>query len=194
MYGDEENLRQLISFLLYVEDSGTMDSWHDEMRAGGAFYSTGVKGAVGLMFPEADVGIIYSVYAEFARRRQWLTLDRELTTDEYGAMVDEVAAWSGDRSWQDILATFGQPSVLFGGTNPRYGKTLGYATGRAGDPMICFHLWNGSEPGQPETWPVYDDPILLAVRRGNAPFEKCLSFTPEGTRRRPPLPEWYVDG
>jgi hypothetical protein len=194
VYGDELHLRLLISHLLYVEDNGTMAAWQDELQAGGAFYSTGVKGAVELFFPEADLGIIYSVYAEFARQRHWLTLDRELTTDEYESMAGQIADWcTEDTNWQDVLTAFGQPSVLFGGTNPRFGKTLGYATAQASDPMIAFQLWNGSDPERPETCPAYDDPVLLAVRRGNTPFADCLTFTPEGTKRRPPLPDWFLD-
>jgi hypothetical protein len=191
MYGDEATLRQLLIFLLFVEDNGTIDAWQEELRAGGAFYSTGVSGAVSLMFPDADLDIVYSVYADFARQRQWLALDRELTAGEYGTMADQLADWcADDRHWQDVLATFGPPSILIGGINERYGKTLGYATARADDPMISFHLWNRTGPEPAKRWPAYDDPILLAVRRGNTPFEKCLTFTPEGTRRRPPRPDW----
>jgi hypothetical protein len=54
--------------------------------------------------------------------------------------------------------------------------------------MISFHLWNGSEPDEPETWPVFEEPILLAARCGNTPFEEYLASTPEGAPRRPIAP------
>jgi hypothetical protein len=192
MYGDESALRLIIRHLTYVEGSDDLGEWQEAMRAGGASYSTGVTGAVGLMLPDRPMDVVTSVYAEFARLHQWLELDRELTIEEYGAMRDQLADWCAeDRRLQDVRAAFGPPSVLFGGQNPKYSKTLGYATERPSDPMISFHLWNGSQPDDPETAPEYEEPVLLAARCGNTPFEKCLVYTPEGARRRPALPDWY---
>jgi hypothetical protein len=77
-----------------------------------------------------------------------------------------------------------RPSIHFGGTNPLYGKTLSYTSGSPTDPMISFHLWNGTEPDAEPIWPpLYSEPVLLAT--GNQTFETSLAFTPEGVRRRP---------
>ncbi|MFD9902753.1 hypothetical protein [Streptomyces sp. NPDC059063] len=54
-----------------------------------------------------------------------------------------------------------------------------------GEPMVFFHLWNGSTPGPESAWPEREEPVLLAVRLGNAPFDEAFTFTPEGQRRRP---------
>jgi len=37
-----------------------------------------------------------------------------------------------------------------------------HATARNADPVVWFYLWNGSNPGEPDSWPVYDE---LAARR-----------------------------
>lgn len=49
-----------------------------------------------------------------------------------------------------------------GGSNPRYSKTLADGTARPDDPLIFFHLWNGTEPGITTSWPRAG----LAVDRG----------------------------
>ncbi|WP_240930035.1 hypothetical protein [Streptomyces coryli] len=106
-----------------------------------------------------------SAYAEFARRCGWLRPDRVL-----GA--------------QDVTAEFGAPSVLFGGSNPLYGKTLGYLSEDPEQPIVFFHLWNGA--AEPGGWPPeHEQPLLLAVRFGEGPFRRSFTFTPEGERRRP---------
>ncbi|SDL30025.1 hypothetical protein SAMN05421806_1266 [Streptomyces indicus] len=127
-----------------------------------------------------------SVYAEFALRRGWLRPDRVLADDEYEALKGRVRQWAGeDRTWADVTAEFGSPCVLFGGTNPRYGKTLGYLSEDLEQPMVVFHLWNGSAPGA-EPWPPeHEQPLLLAVRYGEGPFRQTFTFTPEGLRRKP---------
>jgi hypothetical protein len=55
------------------------------------------------------------------------------------------------------------PSVLCGGTNPLYGKTLGYLTEAPEEPMVFFHLWNGT---------------AAARRPDDARYEQDLSDTP----------------
>ncbi|MGN9840193.1 hypothetical protein ACTMTI_18915 [Nonomuraea sp. H19] len=81
---------------------------------------------------------------------------------------------------------FGPPSLLLGGTNPFYGKTLAYLTEQATEPIIFLHLWNGSPDETETTWhPIYDEPVLLAVRFGSGAFKNTFIFTPEGSRRRP---------
>ncbi len=53
------------------------------------------------------------------------------------------------------------------------------------EPMVFFHLWNGSTTAAKSTWHELDEPILLAVRFADTPFDEALTFTPEGQRRRP---------
>ncbi|MGV9776739.1 hypothetical protein ACWDS7_32515, partial [Streptosporangium sp. NPDC003464] len=65
-------------------------------------------------------------------------------------------------------------------------KTLAYTTERVTDLMICFHLWNGTDPGTRSSWsPAHNEPILLAVRCGRGPFKDTFTFTPQGSMRRP---------
>ncbi|MFG3055399.1 hypothetical protein ACGFZP_31250 [Kitasatospora sp. NPDC048239] len=81
-----------------------------------------------------------SVYAEFAYRQGWLKLDRALSSEEYATMLAEIDTWAArHRTWPGVISAFGTPSVLFGSTNPYYGKTLGYATADRSAPMLFFH-------------------------------------------------------
>ncbi|MFI6165923.1 hypothetical protein ACIBCN_03970 [Nocardia sp. NPDC051052] len=188
MYGGEPALWTLFDHLFFLEeaDNGIADL-HESWRARNAFTPTGVKGALQRHLPDDLCSALPSMYAEAARQRGWLRLDRALTTDEHTALRASIEAFvTENRTWHDVLDTFGPPSVLFGGTNPRYEKTLAYATEDKSDPMVFFHLWNGSDPGT-KTWPPkYNEPILFAVRYGMVPFAASFCFTPEGTRRRPP--------
>ncbi|MEU6802228.1 hypothetical protein [Streptomyces neyagawaensis] len=83
-----------------------------------------------------------------------------------------------------MTAEFGAPSVLFGGTNPLYGKTLGYLSEDPGQPMVVFHLWNGAAAGTDSWPPEHEQPLLLAVRFGGGPFRRSVTFIPEGERRK----------
>ncbi|MEU9186131.1 hypothetical protein AB0D14_16590 [Streptomyces sp. NPDC048484] len=133
-----------------------------------------------------DEGATASVYAEFAHRRGWLAPDRVLTPDEYRTLRDRARSWAGeDRVWADVTAEFGPPSMLIGGTNPYYGKTLGYLGEGIEEPIVFFHLWNGSAPDAEASWPELKEPLLLGLRFGNGPFRESFTFTPEGQRRRP---------
>ena len=116
--------------------------------------------------------------------------DRVLTREEYEALTGRVRLWAGeDRTWADVAEEFGAASVLFGGSNPRYGKTLGHLGEDPKQPMVSFHLWNGSEAGN-ESWSrAYEQPVLLAVRFGEGPLRRSLTFTPAGERRKPPTAE-----
>ncbi|WP_236710778.1 hypothetical protein [Streptomyces sp. 150FB] len=92
---------------------------------------------------------------------------------------------SEDRVWADVVDEFGAPSLLFGGTNPLYGKTLAYLGEEPEQPMVAFHLWNGSTPGTGSSWPPeHEEPLLLAVRSEGGDFRQSFAFTPEGERRR----------
>ena len=191
MYGKEGALRMLVDHLLFVEQQP--EAWPEQQKAWeecGAWSSTGVAGAFREIVPgRSDEYGIPAVYAEFAQRRGWLRPDRVLGAEEYRALQGRVRSWvSEDRVWADVVDEFGAPSMLFGGTNPLYGKTLGYLSDDPDQPMVSFHLWNGSAPDAESSWPPeYEEPVLLAVRSGSGAFRRTFTFTPEGERRRTEL-------
>ncbi|MGW0630331.1 hypothetical protein [Streptomyces sp. NPDC002758] len=188
MYGGELTLRILLDHLLFVERQPEafgqqQQAWQDS----GAWSAIGVTGAFRDLIPGRNYESgMASVYAEFAQRRGWLKPDRVLAADAYEALKSHVRRWAGeDRTWADVTAEFGAPSVLFGGNNPLYGKTLGYLSEDPKQLMVAFHLWNGSAPGA-ESWPPeHEQPLLLAVRFGEGLFRRSFTFTPEGERRKP---------
>ncbi|MFE0629443.1 hypothetical protein ACFW3D_21095 [Streptomyces sp. NPDC058864] len=190
MYGGETALRIMIDHLLFVERRP--EAWAQEQRdweERGFGTSTGIAGALRDLFPtQVDGEVIASVYAEFAHRRGWLQPDHVLTGEAYGALTGRVRQWAAvDRTWADVTAEFGAPSVLFGGNNPLYGKTLAYLTDDPQQPMVAFHLWNGSAAGAASWSPEHEQPLLLAVRFGVGSFGASLTFTPEGERRKPEI-------
>ncbi|OPC76723.1 hypothetical protein B4N89_45390 [Embleya scabrispora] len=189
MYGDEVALRLVVDHLLFAQ--GRPDAWIGQQRhweERGAWTSRGIAGAFSDLLPRnCRSDSVASVYAEFAHRRGWLHPDRVLTTDEYDVLRGTARRWaSRDRVWADVVTEFGTPSVLFGGTNPLYGKALGYVSADPGEPPVVFHLWNGSAPGTASSWPPdHTEPLLLAVRCDDAPFRESFTFTPTGRRLRP---------
>jgi hypothetical protein len=186
MYGGETAIRLVVDHLEYAEhrDGAGLRRLLEER---GAWTPRGVTGAFAQVIPgDYDSGIA-SVYAEYTQAQGWLKIDRALTAAEYSALATEHRRWTAqDRSLTDVLETFGPPSILFGGTNPLYGKTLSYTSGAPTDPVISFHLWNGTEPDAESSWPpLYNEPVLLVARSSTQTFETSLAFTPEGTLRRP---------
>jgi hypothetical protein len=188
MYGDvEDGLRLAMNHLLFLERRP--HAWGDqrgEWSRQGVCTPTGVRGALRPLLPSNAGYGVASIYAEFARRQGWLATDRLLEDETYTAMRQVLPQWVGqDRVWGDVTEAFGPPSVLFGGSNPHYGKTLGYAAADAAKPMVSFHLWNGTAPGQEPSWPpLHAEPVLLAVRCGDGPFGETFAFTPYGQRFR----------
>ncbi|TXR99802.1 hypothetical protein EAO73_28235 [Streptomyces sp. col6] len=187
-FGGEVALHLLITNLLFVErrpDAYTpqRQAWIDNKT----FRATGVTGAYRELIPGHSYNDgMASVYAEFAQQCGWLESDRLLTTAEYETLTGSVRQWAEkDRTWPDVTATFGPPSVLLGGDNPLYGKTLGYLSEDMEQPMVLFHLWNGSAPGTNSWPPDHEQPLLLAVRFGEGLFPDTFTFTPEGERKRP---------
>ncbi|MER5597023.1 hypothetical protein [Streptomyces sp. NPDC002265] len=182
-------LRMVMDHLLFVEcHPKALAEQQRVWEERGAWTSTGVAGVFRNLIPERyyEYGIA-SVYAEFAHSRGWLKPDRVLDHDEYASLQGAVRQWAEqDRVWTDVVNEFGTPSILFGGRNPYFGKTLGYLTENPEEPMVSFHLWNGSAPGAEPSWPPeHEEPLLLAVRFGTGPFRQTLTFTPEGRQRRP---------
>ncbi|MEU5339525.1 hypothetical protein AB0H18_01520 [Streptomyces sp. NPDC020766] len=187
-FGREVSLNVMITDLLFVERRSEAfapqrQAWIDS----GTFLATGVIGAYRELIPGRDYyDGMASVYAEFAQRCGRLESDRLLTPAEYEALKGSVRSWvEKDRTWPDVTAAFGPPSVLLGGDNPLYGKTLGYLSEDTERPMVVFHLWNGSAPGVDSWPPEHEQPLLLAVRFGDGPFRETFTFTPEGGRKRP---------
>ncbi|MEV4417979.1 hypothetical protein [Catellatospora sp. NPDC049609] len=186
MYGGEVALRLFTHTMAFVD--GVLDAWLQEerdLKSRGAFNSLGVRGAFAQLLPgHNDDGAVSSVYAEFAWRQSWLIVDRTLTDVDYCRLRDSAAGWcTRDRSFAEVVDEFGPPSVLFGGSNRRYPKTLAYApTDRAQD-LVSLHFtssydWDTSL-AQPE--PAL---MLLAVRHGRGRFDATFTFTPAGIAYR----------
>ncbi|MFI5714682.1 hypothetical protein [Nocardia sp. NPDC051750] len=188
MFGGEPALWTTFEHLYHLEgdDNGRADLWQSwEERK--EFRSTGLKGALAQLLPDKIVSdAVASMYAEAARSRGWLELDRTLTPGELGELNESIESFAADdHVWSEVVAAFGEPSVLIGGSNRYYGKTLAYATADAADPMVFFHLWNGTEPGTQHTWPPARlEPILLAIRYGAGMWPDAFVFTPQGNSLR----------
>jgi hypothetical protein len=187
MYGGEMALRLYLDAVAFADD--VEQAWHQELRdlqSRQMSFSTGVHGAFQDLWGDAHEGAVASVYAEIAHRHAWLRLDRALTTTEYDDVCHTSSTWCReDRFLSDIVTAFGPPSVLFGGSNPNYPKTLAYAAGRREDPLLCFHLWNGLAPSPSQSpTPVHTEPVLWAFRAGGDLFIDGFTFTPEGSTRR----------
>lgn len=193
MYGEvEASMWMVMDHLLFLERRPEV--WEEQKRVWsqqGAWTPTGVKGAFRLLLPHDHRYSVATVYAEFAWRQGWLKPDRVLDAEVYASMRDVAHQWGlRDRVWSDVPAAFGPPSVLIGGTNPFYGKTLGYVTDDPAELMLSFHLWNGTDPGTEASWPpAHEEPLLLALRCGDGNFADGFTFTPQGQRRRPKAAE-----
>lgn len=183
MYGGELGLGYMLERVVYVTETGDRRTFTKAFEDVGAWSSIGVVGSVHELLPGAGVDVTASVYADYVHRQGWLVFDRVLAEEEYselrGRLVEYCAA---DHVEAEVLEQFGQPSVRIGGTNPRCESVLGYST--SDGPIVWFYLWNGSDPGEPDRLPLYDEPVLLAARSG-MPFGESFVFTPEGERRRP---------
>jgi hypothetical protein len=182
MYGNGEFAAQMLVDLLLVAErrpellSEQQRRWNEQ----GAWTPLGVTGAFHPELPAPHDIPAMSVYVEFARRLGWLRTDRLFDDEVYGGLRRGLAEWTAqDRSWPDVRAAFGQPSLLLGGRNPADPKALCYVPADPAEPVVTFHLWNGAESGSAQ-------PALLAVRvGGDGPFAEQFAFTPEGRRRRP---------
>ncbi|MGQ4385176.1 hypothetical protein [Streptomyces sp. SAS_270] len=185
MYGGETALRLYLDAVAFADAAEQV--WQEELKdlQTRVVFSTGVRGAFQELWGDTHEGSVASVYAEIAHRQGWLRLDRTLTSSEYDEIRHAGETWCReDRFLSDVVTAFGPPSVLFGGTNPNYPKTLAYTTGRRDDALLCFHLWNGFLPSpSPSSSCVHAEPILWAFRAGGTLFMDGFTFTPEGTAR-----------
>jgi hypothetical protein len=187
MYGPhvESTLWMMFDHLAYLEGADTQTWWkglRDGWSSRGAFAPTGVAGSFKHLIPGDVTDAVSSLFAEEARARDWLTLDRTLTTGEYESIRGGLAAWAqNDRSHGDVLAAFGPPSIWFGSRQPRHGKTLGYFPERREDPAVMIHLWNENAYASAHD---YQAPVI-AARCGHGPLPATIVFTPEGARTRP---------
>lgn len=189
MFGGEPAILMLFDHLLFMEGQpgSRWEAVIEPLRKRGAFTAVGVKGVFRELIRGSDDHDVASVYAEFAHQRRWLHADRILDAGTHQALMDRAPEWAAqDRQWPDVAAEFGEPSILFGGTNPKYGKTLAYVSEDPEHPMVFFHLWNGDLDEASPTWnPSYEQPVLWAVRLGDRPFQNSFTLTPAGRRLRP---------
>jgi hypothetical protein len=181
--GGEPTFYPLFDALAFAED--VEERWQaaqDRLWKWGASGPSGVAGTVREVWGRRSDDVVDSVYGELAFGFGWLDLDRTLTPEEYRRLRDTVGAWCEvDRGWRSVENEFGPPSVVFGGTDPLYAKTLAYAPAESGEPVVFFHLWNGVDPGSAKSWPPsYAEPQLLAGRRGGETFLDGFTFTPRG--------------
>lgn len=190
MYGSEATLGLLMDSMAFID--GQDEAWlreQDELRERGLFTSLGVRGAFQRVFPgDRQDDTTASVYAEFAHRHGWLTLDRALSGEEYDRVRREATALADRDSWlSEAIESFGPPSVWFGGTNPHYPKTIAYAAADRNVALLSLHYWNEADHAADTEMPsaVHSEPVLLAVRQGRGQFLDTLTFTPEGHSRRP---------
>lgn len=189
MYGSETGIRLLMDAMAFVD--GQDEAWLrelDELQHLGLFTSQGVPGAFRLVFPgDRQDETAASVYAEFAHRHGWLTLDGALSGEEYDRVRQEAMSMAARDSFlSEALTSFGPPSVWFGGTNPLYPKTISYVTSDPATIPVTLHYWNEADhTGDAEGPSVHPEPVLLAVRHGRGRFLDTLTFTPEGQARRP---------
>ncbi|MFF0295312.1 hypothetical protein ACFYST_17410 [Kitasatospora sp. NPDC004614] len=119
-------------------------------------------------FGEADPPLVASQYGEDAHRRGWLRLDRALGGEELRQLLDRVLDWAEDRrQLADVIAEFGEPSVVYGDPAPDAPKTLGYASEDRDAPVAVFHF--GAQG------------VLYAVRIGENPLGDW-ALTPAGLK------------
>jgi hypothetical protein len=196
MYGGEDALLLLTDALAFAD--ACQPEWNETMaglRAQGAATSARVRGAFHCLWGNqrpSPHDAVASVYAEVALPRGWVTLDHALDQREYDDLDRSSRPWAAqDRALTEVLATFGPPSIWFGGTNPYYPNTLGYTTAptaptapKGAHSLICFHLWNRPQPADAPRRAVHHEPILLAVRHPGQPFADRFTFTPAGARHR----------
>ncbi|XVU29044.1 hypothetical protein ACQPZJ_18860 [Actinoplanes sp. CA-054009] len=181
VWGGETTLRLFLDAVAFVD--GRSADWQQEqdaLRERGAFTALGVRGAFARVLPgHDDDGAVGSVYAEVAWRLGWLTIDRVVPADEHRRLRVETDWCARDRDLDEVLDEFGPPSVLCGGGNPRFSKTVVYAAADRTCGLVSLHFagtydWESPQP-QPES-----PPALVAVRHGNEPFLDTFAFTPTG--------------
>ncbi|MGW7679563.1 hypothetical protein ACWGID_02405 [Kribbella sp. NPDC054772] len=166
MHGGELGLDYMLDRVVYVTETGDRRTWRGALEAAGAWSSIGVTGMVQTVLPGDRTGAVASVYADYAHQHGWLSLDRTLSEAEYGDLRGQLTEYcASDRSWTDVLAQLGEPSVQIGGVVK---EAIGY--GRPGEAIVWFH--------------VASDQAVLAARCG-VPLVESMRFTPEGARRKP---------
>ncbi|MEY7975449.1 hypothetical protein AB8O53_03800 [Streptomyces pilosus] len=187
MYGRETAIMLYLDAVAFAD--ATEQAWQQELQdlqTRRGFSATGVRGAFEDLWGDAHEDAVASVYAEIAHRQGWLQLDRTLTSAEHHEIRRASQTWCRkDRLLSDVITAFGPPSVLFGGDNPNYPKTLAYATDQRDDTLLCFHLWNSfaTDP-RSSSVSVHAEPVLWAFRYGGTLFTDGFTFTPEGSARR----------
>ncbi|MEY9875283.1 hypothetical protein ABH931_004784 [Streptacidiphilus sp. MAP12-33] len=92
-------------------------------------------------FPDPELHVVVAQYAEDAHRRGWLRVDRTLAPAEHADLVGALRDWMReDRTFPEVVARFGDPSVVHGPAEPDRPKTLTYVTTDRQAPVVTFHL------------------------------------------------------
>lgn len=128
MWGNEITIRVLMDAVAFVDGlDRAMDEETDALRSRRAFNGLGVLGGVQdvLTGYQGHQEAVASVYAEVAWRYDWLLVDRLMPGEVHERLRTEAAEWCS-RDWHldEVLTELGPPSVLCGGSNPRFAKTL----------------------------------------------------------------------
>ncbi|MGA5823108.1 hypothetical protein ACPC54_35255 [Kitasatospora sp. NPDC094028] len=123
-------------------------------------------------FPEPEIHVVAGEYGAAGHAHGWLRLDRTLGAEQYAHLVESAEAWaSDDRTFDDVLEAYGRPSVLFGESDARLPKTLGYACADRTAPLALFHFGEAGDAPAAR---------LLAVRFENDLMSAGFGFTPFG--------------
>ncbi|MFC1410548.1 hypothetical protein ACEZCY_14920 [Streptacidiphilus sp. N1-12] len=124
-------------------------------------------------FPDPEIHEVASEYGAAAYRRGWLRLDRTLPVQQHTHVVETAETWveEDDRTLDQVLQTYGRPSVTFGDPDPCLPKTLGYASADHDIPLAVFHFAQAADTPSAR---------LLAFRAGEGPFGARMAFTPFG--------------
>jgi hypothetical protein len=160
-------------------DLGSRSGIRPILSGSDAWTSLGVGGAFLEYWGLDSSDMTASVYAEVARERGWATLDRLLTAGEYETAIKGVGQWCNrDRSYSEVLAVYGEPSIHIGGSGGAWPKTLLYASEDKSTPCLSFHLWNARDT--PSSEPLYSEAMLLGARTENPVFMEGFILTPLG--------------
>ncbi len=190
MWGGELSLRLFLYDLAFLD--GAEAVWAGEQErlvARGCWTSTGIEGAFTMMLAteESHESAASSIYGEISHRLGYLRLDRSLDPNTYRAVRKQARSWTrkADRTLTDVVAEFGEPSLIFGGTNPLWPKTYAYATTSGADPIIFFDLWNKVEIADGHVaGELGPEPMLRDVRVTGSTFPSDFTFTPLGRTMR----------
>jgi hypothetical protein len=160
------------------------------LRDRGSFGSEGVRGQFKYLVREDRPGHLEGmamVYAEVAHQFGWLRPGRPLSAAEYDQLRTSARSWTEeeDRTTDDVVATFGAPSIWREGYNPWWDTSFGYCTASSAEPIIVFDFWQETDWGhRPRTSPLGERPLVRDVRwTTEGDFRSDFTFSPRGAAR-----------